>query len=58
MGGSFGYLQTLLNDSEGLDIGEEDITQIKDIKLPKTWKSLTITGVGVEKKTIIVLVSK
>jgi hypothetical protein len=48
------FLQTILNGFGGLDIGEEGITQIKDIKLPKTWKSLTITGVGAEKKTIVV----
>jgi protein-glucosylgalactosylhydroxylysine glucosidase len=52
--GAGGFLQTLLNGFGGLDIGEEGITQIKDIKLPKTWKSLTITGVGIEKKTVVV----
>lgn len=52
--GAGGFLQTILNGFGGLDIGEEGITQIKDIKLPKTWKSLTITGVGAEKKTITI----
>ena len=56
--GAGGFLQTILNGFGGLDIGEEGITQIKDIKLPKTWKSLTITGVGVEKRMIIVTNSK
>ena len=56
--GAGGFLQTILNGFGGLDIGEEGITQIKDIKLPKSWKSLTITGVGVEKKTIVVVGGK
>jgi trehalose/maltose hydrolase-like predicted phosphorylase len=56
--GAGGFLQTILNGFGGLDIGEEGITQIKDVKLPKSWKSLTITGVGVEKKTVVVLGGK
>ena len=34
----------------GLDITPAGIVQLKT-KLPKGWKSMTITGVGVEKKT-------
>ena len=56
--GAGGFLQTILNGFGGLDIGEEGITQIKGIKLPKTWKSLTITGVGIEKKTVVVVNEK
>jgi len=37
----------------GLDITPKGIVQLKSA-LPKAWKSLTITGVGVEKKTFIV----
>jgi hypothetical protein len=33
----------------GLEITPQGITQVKST-LPKQWKSLTITGVGVEKK--------
>jgi trehalose/maltose hydrolase-like predicted phosphorylase len=56
--GAGGFLQTLLNGFGGLDIGEEGIEQLKEIKLPTTWKSLTITGVGVDKKTVTVLGGK
>ncbi|MEA5458908.1 hypothetical protein VB796_07660 [Arcicella sp. LKC2W] len=56
--GAGGFLQTILNGFGGLDIEEEGIIQLKDIKLPKTWKSLTITGVGVDKKTVTVLGGK
>ena len=56
--GAGGFLQTILNGFGGLDITEEGIEQIKDIKLPKAWKSLTITGVGVEKKTITLVNGK
>jgi hypothetical protein len=34
----------------GLDITPTGIVQMKT-KLPKRWKSMTITGIGVEKKT-------
>jgi hypothetical protein len=56
--GAGGFLQTILNGFGGLDIEEEGIIQLRDIKLPKTWKSLTITGVGVDKKTVTVLGGK
>jgi protein-glucosylgalactosylhydroxylysine glucosidase len=48
--GAGGYLQTLINGWAGLDITDAGIIQLKT-KLPKQWKSLTIKGVGVEKKT-------
>lgn len=37
----------------GLEITPKGITQIKS-KLPAAWKSLTMTGVGVERKTWVV----
>jgi len=51
--GAGGFLQTLLNGFGGLDITDQGIIQLKT-KLPKQWRSLTITGVGVEKKTFTV----
>ena len=51
--GAGGYLQTLINGWGGLDITDAGIIQLKT-KLPKQWKSLTIKGVGVEKKTFSV----
>ena len=37
----------------GLDITPNGITQVKS-KLPAQWKSLTLTGIGTEKKTYTV----
>jgi len=37
----------------GLDITPKGITQVKS-KLPSNWRSLTITGVGPDKKTYII----
>jgi len=37
----------------GLDITPAGIVQLKT-SLPKQWKSLTLTGVGVQKKTFTV----
>ena len=51
--GAGGYLQTLINGWGGLDVTDAGIIQLKT-KLPKQWKSLTIKGVGVEKKTFVV----
>ena len=47
--GAGGMLQTVLFGFGGLDISEEGIVQENPI-LPKQWKSLTIKGVGPEKK--------
>ncbi len=49
--GAGGFLQTILNGFGGLDIGEGGIEQIKGIKLPAHWKSLTLTGIGLQRKT-------
>ena len=46
-------LQVVLFGFGGLDISEEGIVQ-KDAILPKEWESLTIKGVGPERKTYIV----
>jgi protein-glucosylgalactosylhydroxylysine glucosidase len=51
--GAGGILQAVLMGFGGLDITSTGITQIKT-GLPKNWKSLTITGVGTEKKTFAV----
>lgn len=51
--GAGGMLQAVLNGFGGLDISDAGISQLKS-RLPKKWKSLTIKGVGVEKKTITV----
>jgi protein-glucosylgalactosylhydroxylysine glucosidase len=47
--GAGGILQSLLMGFGGLDITAKGIVQIKS-KLPSSWKSLTITGAGPEKK--------
>lgn len=51
--GAGGILQAVLNGFGGLDITPAGITQIKSV-LPATWKSLTLKGVGIEKKTYTV----
>ena len=51
--GAGGILQAVLNGFGGLEITPTGITQIRSA-LPKQWKSLTITGVGPEKKTVVV----
>jgi trehalose/maltose hydrolase-like predicted phosphorylase len=51
--GAGGMIQCMLMGFGGLDITPKGITQVKS-KLPAQWKRLTITGVGMEKKTFIV----
>ena len=48
--GAGGIIQSLLMGFGGLDITPNGITQLKTI-LPSQWKSLTITGIGKDKKT-------
>lgn len=48
--GAGGMLQTVLFGFAGLDITDDGIIQRNPV-LPKQWKSLTIKGVGVDKKT-------
>lgn len=50
--GAGGILQAVLMGFGGLEITPTGITQIKTV-LPKNWKSLTIMGVGKEKKTFV-----
>jgi trehalose/maltose hydrolase-like predicted phosphorylase len=49
--GAGGFLQTLIFGFGGLDITENGIVQKYKPKLPKGWKSLTIKGIGIDKKT-------
>lgn len=48
--GAGGIIQSVLMGFGGIDITPKGIVQVKSA-LPKQWKSLTITGVGPEKKT-------
>ncbi len=50
--GAGGILQSVLMGFGGLEITPKGITQIKTA-LPPNWKSVTLTGIGVEKKTFI-----
>ena len=51
--GAGGIIQSLLMGFGGLDITSNGIVQLKT-SLPKQWKSLTLTGVGTQKKTFII----
>jgi len=51
--GAGGMLQAMLSGFGGLSITDDGIEQ-KGGVLPKEWKSLTITGVGVENKSYTV----
>ncbi|QQL51464.1 glycoside hydrolase family 65 protein [Mucilaginibacter ginkgonis] len=51
--GAGGIVQSVLMGFGGLDITPQGITQIKT-SLPPNWTSLTITGVGLAKKTYTV----
>lgn len=48
--GAGGILQSVLMGFGGLEITPKGLVQVKSV-LPKHWKSLTITGVGIDKKT-------
>lgn len=48
--GAGGVLQAVLMGFGGIEITPSGIKQVKSV-LPKAWKSLTITGVGPEKKS-------
>jgi len=50
--GAGGILQSVLMGFAGLEITSKGITQIKTA-LPPNWKSITLTAIGVEKKTFI-----
>lgn len=51
--GAGGFLQATIMGFGGVDITPQGIVMLKT-KLPRRWKGLTITGVGIEKKTFIV----
>lgn len=51
--GAGGILQSVLMGFGGIDITAKGITQIKSV-LPKHWKKLTLTGIGPDKKTLVV----
>ncbi|MGK2861580.1 MAG: glycoside hydrolase family 65 protein [Chitinophagaceae bacterium] len=51
--GAGGVLQSVLMGFGGLEITSKGITQIKSV-LPPGWKSLTLTGIGPDKKTYTV----
>jgi hypothetical protein len=51
--GAGGMIQAMLNGFGGLEITPNGITQLKT-KLPSNWKSLTLRGIGVDKKTYVV----
>jgi trehalose/maltose hydrolase-like predicted phosphorylase len=51
--GAGGIIQSMLMGFGGLDITAKGIVQIKS-KLPSSWKSLTLTGIGPSKKTFVV----
>ncbi len=48
--GAGGMLQVVLFGFGGLDITEQGVVQARPI-LPKTWKSLTLKGIGKDKRT-------
>jgi trehalose/maltose hydrolase-like predicted phosphorylase len=51
--GAGGMIQAMLNGFGGLEITPGGIVQLKT-KLPEQWKSLQLTGIGLEKKTYTV----
>lgn len=51
--GAGGILQSVLMGFGGIDITSKGITQVKSV-LPKHWKKLTLTGIGPDKKTLVV----
>ena len=51
--GAGGILQSVMMGFGGLDITPKGIVQVKSV-LPPQWKSLTIKGIGVEKKTYVI----
>ena len=51
--GAGGIVQSLLMGFGGLDITPIGISQVKS-KLPAKWKSVTLTGIGPDKKTYVI----
>mgnify|MGYP002378798079 CR=1 FL=1 len=52
--GAGGFLQAMLNGFGGLDITGKGIVQLKT-RLPAHWKSLTLKGIGKDKKNFYVV---
>ena len=50
MTGLGGVLQAVINGFCGLELTDEGVVQLPSA-LPKTWKSVTVTGVGPERRT-------
>ncbi len=51
--GAGGMIQAMLNGFGGLEITSKGIIQVRS-KLPASWKSLKLTGIGIEKKTYLI----
>lgn len=51
--GAGASLQTMLYGFAGLEITDKGLAQ-RPVKLPAAWKSLTLTGVGPNKQTIVI----
>jgi len=51
--GAGGILQSIMMGFGGLEITPKGIIQIKSV-LPKNWKSLILTGIGIDRKTYTV----
>lgn len=51
--GAGGFLQTVLNGFGGMEVTPSGIAQMPT-RLPRQWKSLTLTGIGVDRKTFTV----
>jgi protein-glucosylgalactosylhydroxylysine glucosidase len=51
--GAGGFLQATLMGFGGLEITKDGVIQLKT-KLPKEWKSLKMTGIGMDEKTFLV----
>ncbi|MCL3782650.1 glycoside hydrolase family 65 protein [Prolixibacteraceae bacterium JC049] len=51
--GAGGMLQAVLYGFGGLEIGEDGIKQVKS-KLPKSWKKLTIKGIGGTERSVTI----
>lgn len=54
--GAGGTLQAVIMGFAGLDFNPEGgVMQVRNHGIPKHWKKMTITGVGPEKKTIVIV---
>ena len=51
--GAGGILQAVIMGFGGIEVTPAGLSQVKSV-IPKHWKSLTITGIGPQKKTYLV----